>query len=807
MSEKYEQVPAEKLRWRCDPAQLFFKSTDELESFPTILGQDRAVKALKMGMDMNFPGYNIYVSGSPGTGRNTTVRFLLDKIKDNQKPQKDICYVNNFKNPDIPIVMIFPAGQGSKFKKAMEKMIKELRSAIPKELESERFHQQRDAIIHKYEQQQKALIQNFEKQASAENFTMVQIQVGPYSKPDVLPLIEKQPVSLEQLPNLAQQGKLSKQQVQEIFDKHDELTRKMGLILKENIKLQREKEQKVAELAQNTIKPIITELVGELEANFKGKKVKDYLAAVQSSLLNHLELFSIKKEENDNDKKAFHRMPVDRFLAYRVNVIVDNSDKKSPPILFENNPSFAKLFGSIERIMDANGHGRTDFTKIRAGSVLRANGGYLVVHAMDVLVEPGVWNMLKRTLKNRKTEIQGHDPVFLISAVSLKPEPVDIDLKVIMIGDHQIYRILYQADPDFEKIFKIKADFDSVMKNNLENLHKYAEFIKKICDDEKLLPFSKDGVAAIMEYGVRLAGRQTKISTRFNQIADLVRESHYFATLSKAKSVKKEHVETAVHQGIERLNLYEEKIQEMIEEGTIMIETEGTKVGQVNGLSVIDLGEYMFGQPSKITAQVAMGREGIINIEREAELSGPTHNKGVLILSGYLQSKFAQDKPLAINAGICFEQSYSGVDGDSASSTEIYALLSRLSDVPIRQDIAVTGSVNQNGEIQPIGGVNEKIEGFYKVCKAKGLTGTQGVMIPRLNVPDLMLESEVVEQIEAGKFRVYPVDTIEQGIEILTGIPAGQKDNNGKYPSETIFGKADARLEQHAKEYFKFVKM
>jgi len=801
MASKYEQVPVEKLRWHFSPAEMNFQSTEEIETVPTILGQERAVRALKLGLEMRFPGYNVYVSGAAGTGKTTTVKFLLKDRQDDDGTPNDICYVNNFQNPDMPTVLSLPAGQGSRFKREMEVMIEHLQSTISHVFESEKYRNQKELLVEKYNALQKAQLEKLEAKARKLNFTMVQIQLGPYTKPDVLPVIEEAPVPIENLPALIQEGKLTAEEADKMVKVHEELTKELTAAFKANQKLQREKKQKLVELDRHVVKPIIEEHVAEISEDFKIDSINSYLSAVQESLLANLDLFRGKAEPEElHGKKAARNLIADPFLEYRVNVIVDNSNQKGAPVVFETSPSYAKLFGTVDRVMDGNGQWRTDFTKIRAGSLLMANGGYLVLYALDVLVESGVWNNLKRILKTRKVEIHGYDPYFMIAFSSIKPEPIDINVKVIMIGDANLYRMLYHADEDFKKIFKIKADFDSEMKNESTNLYRYAEFIKWICDEEKLLHFDKSGVAAVAEYGVRLAGRQNKISTRFNYVADLLREASHYAKKDNAKSVLAKHVELAIQEGSDRLNLVEEKIQEMIEDGTIMVDTDGAKVGQVNGLSVLSLGDYTFGQPSRITAQVSMGRSGIVNIEREAELSGPTHNKGVLILTGYFQGRFAQDKPLSISASLCFEQSYSEVDGDSASSAEVYALLSALSQVAIRQDLAVTGSVNQKGEIQPIGGVNEKIEGFYKVCLAKGLTGNQGVLIPRLNVKDLMLKNEVVEQVRKGRFHVYPVDTVEQGIEILTGLTAGKQDAGGQYRKESVFGLVDARLKEFAEK-------
>jgi lon-related putative ATP-dependent protease len=495
---------------------------------------------------------------------------------------------------------------------------------------------------------------------------------------------------------------------------------------------------------------------------------------------------------------------VDTFTEYQVNVLVDNSEVKGAPVIIETSPTYRNLFGTIERNWGMGGIGKADFTKIKGGSFLRANGGYLVLNALDVLIEPGVWVALKRTLRNRSIEMQSFDPFYLFASSALKPEPIEARVKVVMVGDAYLYETLYAVDEDFKKVFKIKADFDTVMERKNETQAQYASFISKICHDEKLLNFDRSGVAAVIEYGVRLAGRQKKLSAEFHRITDILREANYWAKRDQSDKVGEKHVDQAIAEKIYRKKMIEDKIQEMIDDGIILIESDGAAVGQVNGLSVYSMGEYAFGKPSRITAKTSMGKAGIINIEREADLSGRTHNKGVLILAGYLRGKYAQDKPLTLTASLAFEQSYGGVDGDSASSTEVYAILSSLSGLPLRQDIAVTGSVSQNGEIQPIGGVNQKIEGFFDVCRNRELTGKQGVMIPHQNVGDLMLRKDVVEAVAAGRFHIYPVRNIDQGIEILTGVSAGEKSGDATYPAGSVNDLVDQKLRELAERMKEF---
>ncbi|MEO0225918.1 MAG: Lon protease family protein, partial [candidate division WOR-3 bacterium] len=494
----------------------------------------------------------------------------------------------------------------------------------------------------------------------------------------------------------------------------------------------------------------------------------------------------------------------DKFVDFQVNVLVDNSETKGPPIITETSPNYRNLFGTIERVVDRMGGIRTDFTKIKAGSLLRANNGFLILNALDVLMEPGLWQALKRTLRNGVIDIQTYDPFYIFGTTALKPEPIPCTAKVVMIGNAYLYSILYHYDEDFKKIFKVKADFDNVMPNTPKTRNQYGDFICFICKEECLLHFDRTAVAEVIEYGARIAGRKNKLTTRFHIIADILREASYWAKKDNARFVSSKYVEKAIEEWVERVSLVEDKISEMIKEGTIMIDTRGREIGQVNGLSVYTTGEYSFGKPTRITAKTSMGRAGIINIEREADLSGPIHNKGVLILSGYLRWKYGQNKPLVMTASLCFEQSYGEVEGDSASSTEVYAILSSLANVPLRQDIAVTGSVNQKGEIQPIGGVNQKIEGFFDVCKAAGLTGKQGVMIPYLNIPDLMLKKDVVDAVRQGKFHIYPVKTIDEGIEILTGMKAGKRLKNGQFEKDSINYLVDKRLRELAENWQKF---
>jgi ATP-dependent Lon protease len=797
LNKTFEEVPIEKLRWKCDPNKIPFETTADISPCQEIIGQDRALEAIKVGLSINSIGYNIFITGLSGTGRFTTIKRVLEEMDVKGKIPNDICYVNNFKNPDMPHMLSLPAGQGNAFKKEMETLIETLKKKIPLIFENETYLNKKKELVEKFRTKQAEMFRDFEKKVNKEGFALVQIQMGPYSRPGIFPVIEGNPVNIEQLESLAEEDKFPKEDLEKIKEKQVGLINELENIFKETRRSEKEIKEALSALDNEVIFPVVKDSISDIKEKFPYEKVHNYLDEVQEDILANLHRFREKEEPPIPPIPGLTLpQPVDTFTEYQVNVVVDNSETKGAPIIVETTPNYRNLFGTIERVVERSGVWKTDFTHIKAGSFLRANGGYLIFNAMDALIEPGVWPALKRTLKNQVIEIQNYDPFYFFATSALKPEPIECNTKVIMIGDAYLYYLLYNLDDDFKKIFKIKADFDSVMDKDEQRIKQYASFIRKICDEDKLRPFDRTGIAAVVEYGVRLAGKQKKLSTRFHQIADIVREANYWAEKDGSEVVKEEHVDKAIEKKIYRVNLIEKKIQEMIEDGTILIDADGMVVGQVNGLSIYDLGDHVFGKPSRITVKTSMGKAGIINIEREAEMSGPIHNKGVYILAGYLRGKYAQDKPITMSASLCFEQSYSGVDGDSASSTEVYAILSSLSGLPLRQDIAVTGSVNQKGEIQPIGGVNEKIEGFFDVCKAKGLTGKQGVIIPYLNLNDLMLRKDVVEAVKEGKFHIYPIKTIDEGIEILTGVEAGERLEDGSFKEGTVNYLVDKKLRE-----------
>jgi len=807
MSEKmiFNELSADELRWRLDPASLPFQTTEDVEVCKEIIGQPRALNAIRVGLEIESLGYNIFVTGLAGTGRTTTIKSLLEEIDRKKQIPDDLCYVNNFKNPDMPRILSLPAGKGSALKKDVKQLIESLQKSIPQVFESDSYREKKKETVESLRGKQKELLKNLEERVKAEGFTLIQIQFGPYIKHDVVPLVEGKPVSMEQLEDLVRQEKYSPKDFAQLKEKYSALVGKLETAFKKGREIERKVSEALKNLDREVILPLIDESILIIKERYPYPKVSEYLDEVKESFLEDLDRFRAKEEEKPSPLAGLVPIPhVDPFLEYQVNLIVDNKETKGAPVIIENSPNYKNLFGSVERVLDRSGLWRTDFSRIKAGSLLRANGGYLLLNARDALLELGVWSALKRTLKTRKVEIQAYDPFYMLTTSALKPEPIEVNLKVVMIGDDYLYHLLYNFEEDFKKIFKIKADFDTVMENNKKNTTRYTSFISMICQHDKLKPFDRTGVAAVVEHGVRLAGNKKKLSTEFNKVVDIIREANYWAVKDNSPYVKEEHVDKAIEQKIYRLNMIEDKIQELIKEGVIMIDITGEKLGQVNGLSILNLGDYSFGRPSKITAETSLGRTGVINIEREADLSGKTHNKGVLILSGYLRGKYAQEKPLSMSTSICFEQSYSGVDGDSASSTEVYAILSSLSGFPLRQDIAVTGSVNQKGEIQPIGGANQKIEGFFDICRAEELTGKQGVMIPHLNINDLMLRKDVVKAVREGKFHIYPVNTIDQGIEILTGVKAGEKKEDGTYEEETINYLVDRRLQELATKLKEF---
>jgi predicted ATP-dependent protease len=793
---QFEELPPEKLRLRIDPDTIPFATTEECEPCVEIIGQERAIKAIQTGLDIKSLGYNIFITGMVGTGRTTTIKQLLERLEKKEKTPDDILYVNNFKNPDEPTLIVLPGGQGRTFRDAVDGMIEMLKVHIPELLKSKYYTDRRESIIETQQAKQKAILEKFEAAAAARGFSVIQVQMGLFVKPDLIPVIDETPTPFAKLESMVKEKKFPQKSLDELKKKYDELTGEMESVFERLREIDEETRTLLKNWDTEAITPIIKGGIAGVRDKFTAPSIAEYLTNVEENLTGNIDLFKAQKKEDRDDRNR--DAAADAFLEYRANLLVDNTDVKGEPVIIETNPTYVNLFGTIESLVSRWGALQTDFTKIKAGSFLKANGGYLVVNALDALIEPGVWTTMKRTLRHQIFEIQNYMAMYLISSPRLKPQPIKTSVKVVLIGDAYIYNLLFFQDDDFKKIFKIKAEFDSEMVRDGKALSDLARFAKKIVDEDNLLGMDKTGLAALIEYATRIAGRQKKVSTRFHILADVVREASYWAKMSGHSLIGRDDVEKALLERFERVSLIEDKIQEMIEEGTILIDTQGAVVGQVNGLSVYDMGQFAFGKPTRITARTSVGRAGVINIEREADMSGPTHNKGVLILGGFLRGKYAQKKPFALSASLAFEQSYSGVEGDSASSTEVYAILSSLSKLPLRQDIAVTGSVNQKGEIQPIGGVNEKIEGFFDVCRAKGLTGTQGVIIPCQNTQNLMLRREIVDAVAKEQFHIYPIKSVDEGIEILTGIEAGTARGDGTFEEGTVHDLVDKELQRLA---------
>ncbi len=793
MSIENCKVPLEKLRWVCDEDLLDFATTAEIPELEGAIGQERALKSIDFGLGMQMDRFNLFLAGETGTGRSSTIKNLLKKRARTEPAPHDWCYVNNFKSPDKPLSLALPAGKGSELAGDMKELLEAMRSIIPKALDSKEYETNKTTLMEGYLEANASLFSKLEKEAEEKGFALQRTVSGLVMVPQKEGREEYDALNDEEKHKIDETGK-------GLTEKFNDVLR----VVRENEKATKEM---LAQLDRSRGLAAVGHHIDPLKEKYADfPKVTGYLEEVQEDILLNLEDF---KEQGQPQPSPLPWLKLPRqehsFERYAVNVLVDNRDTEGAPVVFEANPTYNNLFGRIEHVMQMGGVATTNFTLVKPGALHRANGGYLIVDAREVLINPFSWDALKRCIKNSKIKVEDvlEQYRFMVIA-SLKPEPVPLQAKIIMIGAHWIYYLLFYMEPDYRKLFKVKADFDSRIARTSEIIKDYALFVATHCKNEKLLPFDRSGMAGLLEHSARLVEDQQKLSCQFMEISDLIRESSYWAGKENSPIVTREFVKRAIEEEVYRNNRIEERIQEMIDEGTIMVDTAGVEVGQINGLSVISLGDYMFGRPSRLTVRVYMGRGGMVNIEREVKLSGPIHDKGVMILTGYLGGKYAHDKPLSFSASICFEQSYEGVEGDSASSTELYALLSALSGVPLKQGIAVTGSVNQLGRVQPIGGVNYKIEGFYAVCKARGLTGEQGVMIPETNVRQLMLKDEVVEAVRAGRFHIWSVSTIDQGIEILTGVPAGERGADGSYPEGTINYLVDKRLREFGESMKKF---
>ena len=795
MPDKFK-VPVDKLRWECDPSQFDFMSTDELPELDVAIGQERALRSIDFALGMTDGGFNLFLSGETGTGRASTIKKLLSKRARKEPPPLDWCYVHNFKMPDNPVSLSLPAGKGSELANDMKELLEGVRTNIPKALDSKEYETNKAAIIEEYQEKNGELFGALEKEAVAKGFALQRTVSGLV----MVPQKEGRNYTQEEFDALPPEER------EKLGEAGNELTEKLNDVLRQVRENEKATKVALSQLDRDLGLSAVGHEMNPLKEKYAAfEKVLGYFDAVIEDILLNLEDF--KEQSPQQSPIPGLKLPRQEpsFERYEVNVLVDNKGTEGAPVVFEPNPTYNNLFGRIEHVMQIGGAATTNFTLIKPGSLHRATGGYLIVDAREVLINPFAWDALKRCIRNGEIKIEDVlEQYRFMTVVSLKPEPVPLQAKIIMIGSPWIYYLLFHLEPDYRKLFKVKADFDSRIARTPEIIRDYALFVATHCKGEKLIPFDRSGVAGLVEFSARLVEDQGRLSSQFMEIADLIREASYWARKAESPLVTKEFVKKAIEEEVYRSNRIEERMQELFDDGTIMVDTAGTEVGQINGLSVITLGDYAFGRPSRVTARVYMGRGGMVNIEREVKLSGPIHDKGVLILTGYLGGKYAHDKPLSFSASICFEQSYEGVEGDSASSTELYALLSAFSGLPLRQGVAVTGSVNQLGKVQPIGGVNYKIEGFFAVCKAKGLTGDQGVIIPKSNERHLMLKDEVVEAVRSGQFHIWSVETIDQGIEVLTGVPAGEPAPDGSYPEGTVNCLVEKRLRAMVESMKKF---
>ncbi len=789
---KPKELTFKELDYRCSEAVFPFKSTTELGTFEGIIGQERASKAMKFGLKMKMRGYNIYMSGPTGTGKTSFAKQIVNEMASTMSVPDDWCYIYNFNKPNQPMAINLPAGMGKEFQTDMEAFVKVIKQEIVNAFDNDQYEKEKAEIMEEYESKKDQLLEKLSEDAESHGFKVNTGSTGIY----FLPIVEGKPISEEEFESLDDS---IKEQINEKTNILQQDTLEIIRKLKNN---EKETKQKVSEWENKIALLALGVQMNDLKDKYnKFGVILEYLGNVQQDILDNLDEFREEEvsEEQPQFIIPFMQKEETPIYKYKVNVLVDNSSLKGAPVIVDFNPTYPNLIGKIE-YENEFGSVSTDYTKIKPGLFHLANGGYLILQAKDVLSNPQAYEAINRVLKTKKINIENmKDQAGVVAVPALKPQPIPVDIKVILVGNTSIYQLLYEYEEDFRKLFKVKVDFDEEMDRSEENILKLASFISGFCRKEETLHFDKSGVAKVVEYSSWLVEDQSKLSTRFNDIVEILCESCMWAEDDGAKHVKAKHVKQAIIEKAARCDRVDKKMLEMLEDGTIMVDTEGEQIGQINGLTVMDMGDYSFGKPSRITASTYIGESGIVNVEREVDLSGTSHSKGVLILSGYIGQKYAQDFPLSLTASLCFEQLYGGVDGDSASSAELYAILSSLSEIPIKQYIAVTGSVNQKGEIQPVGGVSYKIEGFFELCKLRGLNGKHGVIIPYQNVRNLVLNEEVVEAVRKKLFHIYPVSTIDQGIQLLTGLEAGVKNNDGSYKKGTINHLVNSKLERYAR--------
>jgi lon-related putative ATP-dependent protease len=763
-----------------------FETTDDLSPLSDFIGQERAMRAVEFGAGIASHGFNIYALGLPGSGKTTLIRKFLEQIAADEPTPDDWCYVNNFDDRHKPHALRLPAGQGVALRDDVSALIDHCRQDIAKVFESEEYEQERERVGHSYQEEQEKELDALQKRLEEQNFALLKVPGGLV----LTPAIEGRPIKESELEQLDEEER----------KKVQNLRVKLERVVERGLRRLREMEEAMRQELQLLDEQTTLRVIGHLIDDARHKyaefpQVLAYLDAVQADIIDNIDDFRDEMEgEHPPMMGGAPSALSSPFSRYEVNVLVDHSNTQGAPVIVESNPTYHNLIGRIEHHAFM-GSVATDFTMIKAGALQRANGGYLVLPVREVLINSLSWEALKRSLKDRHVRIEGlGTQLSLISTVTLEPEIIPLDVRIILIGNPMLYYLLHAHDEDFQKLFKVKADFAVTMERTPETERQYALYVRTICQDGDLHPFDRSAVARVIEHSSRQVEHQHKLSTRFGEVADLIRESSFWAARRWAETLGEDapqvvtaaDVDQAIREKVFHNNLLQERIQEAIAEGALHIDTQGEVVGQVNGLSVIRMGNYWFGRPNRVTANSFAGKAGVVHIEREVDLSGPIHSKGVLILGSYLGHKYAQDEPLTLSASLVFEQSYSGVEGDSASSTELYALLSSLSGYSIRQGIAVTGSVDQHGRVQPIGGVNQKIEGFFDICQERGLTGDQGVLIPETNTQNLMLRQDVVEAVERGEFHIWPVRSIDEGIALLTGREAGELGEDDLYPAESV---------------------
>ena len=786
---KKNELSYKDLRVVCNPNVFDFETTESLEPIVSGIGQDRGIKALEFGINVSVKGYNIYLEGPSGVGKTMYTKNYLDTISKKKKTPPDWCYIYNFEKPNEPIAVSFPAGQGKEFALAMDNFIKDIKKDIKNTFNNEEFEKEKTLIRQEFENKKNSLMEKLNKEALKYGFFVKTAQNGIY----MMPVVNGKTIEEEEFDKLDENIK------KEFEDKSTIVQEQIIQVISEIKAIEKNADKKIEEWQSNIALLTINVHINNIKSQFKrNKKITKFLADIKTDILKNISLFMMDDtaEPKTNVPKPDSPAP---WLNYRVNLFVDNSNLEGAPVIMDSNYSYHNIFGSLE-YENYYGSLKTDYTMLKPGLLHYANGGYIIFQAEDLVSNGLCYETLKKALKVKALSIENaSDQRSSMVMVSLKPEPIPLDIKVLLVGTSNVYHTLLSLDNDFRKLFKIKVEFEEDAPRNLENMQKLARFAHGFCEKEQLPHLDKSGMARLIDYSTALTDDKEKLSTKFNDMSQIIGEAATWAKIAKSKVISSEHIEKALKEQIERVKKYDTKYLEMIKDNTLLINTSDSVVGQINGLTVMTIGDYTFGKPAKITANTYMGKTGVVNIEREVDLSGSSHSKGILILTGYLGEKFAQDFPLCLTASLCFEQLYNGVDGDSASSTELYAILSSLSEIPINQSIAVTGSVNQKGEIQPIGGVNEKIEGFYQICAERGLDGSHGVMIPIQNVRNLHLPENIVQSVKQGLFHIYSVSTIDEGIEVLTGVPAGKKDKNGNFPVGTVNYLVYEKLKKYAK--------